>query len=268
MADRDDTGDRRPGPPRQSAAARDRSAPPGEPTAAAFEASASDEGPAQPDLAERTETTGRDMAPADVRPLTFDETLDALRLWYARIRGSRIERALASLILLVAGALAWLVISLVVPWSGGIAGSVAGVLALNLPWTPLPGPDDPAVLRDTGLATAAWVGAPLVIGAFWFVAAYHLDRASRRTYRVSEIPGVRHSTGYAAMAIVGVFPLIIAGLISTAWGVFALVSWAAAAQAWGSVVGLLALLLAFAAAVRVANGILDHRANARGAGEY
>lgn len=266
--DRDDTGGRRPGPPRQSATARERSAPEGEPAEAASAATASDAAPAEPDPAIRADVTGRDTAASDARPLTLEETLYEIRRRYARIRGSWTERALASLVLLVLGALAWLVISLVVPWSGGIAGSIVGVLALDPPWTPLPAPDDPAVLRDTGLATAAWVGAPLVIAAFWFVAAYHLERASRRTYRVSEIPGVSHSVGYAAMAIVGVFPLIIAGLVSAAWGVFALVSWAAAAQAWGSVAGLLALLLGFAAAVRVANAILDRRANARVVGEH
>ncbi len=268
MADRDNSGGRRPGPPRQKATGRERLAPEGEPAEASFEAKPSDAAAAELDAALRADVTGRDTAVTDTRQVTFQELLVEIRLRYARIRGSRTERVLAGLVLLALGALGWLVISLVVPWSGGIAGSIAGVLALNLPWTPLPGPDDQAVLGDTGLPTAAWVGAPLVIGAFWFVAAYHLDRASRRTYRVSEIPGVGHSTSYAAMAIVGVFPLIIAGLISAAWGIFTLVSWAAAAQAWGSVAGLLALLLGFAAVVRVANAILDRRANGREAGQY
>ena len=203
MADRDNSGGRRPGPPRQKATGRERLAPEGEPAEASFEAKPSDAAAAELDAALRADVTGRDTAVTDTRQVTFQELLVEIRLRYARIRGSRTERVLAGLVLLALGALGWLVISLVVPWSGGIAGSIAGVLALNLPWTPLPGPDDQAVLGDTGLPTAAWVGAPLVIGAFWFVAAYHLDRASRRTYRVSEIPGVGHSTSYAAMAIVG-----------------------------------------------------------------
>lgn len=194
------------------------------------------------------------------RPLTLGETLDHVRAWYARVRGTWWERALVGVLLAALGALAWLVLSLVIPWSDGIIGSVQGVLALDVPWAPVPAPDDPAVAADAGLGTAAWIGAPLVIAAFWFAAAYHLDRASRRVLGVSHVPGVRHSAGYVAMAMVVVFPLIILGLISGAWGIFALTTWAVARGAWGSVVALIALLVAFCGLVRLASAVLERRA--------
>ena len=108
--------------------------------------------------------------------------------------------------------------------------------------------------------TAAWVGAPLVLSAFWFAAAYHLDRESRRAFGVSRIPGVRHSTGYTAMAVLLVFPLMVLGLASGAWGVFMLGSWAIAFGAWGPAGFLVALLAIFGLVVRLANAALDRRA--------
>jgi len=104
------------------------------------------------------------------------------------------------------------------------------------------------------------VGAPLVVSACWCAAAYHLDRESRRTFGVSRIPGVRHSTGYTAIAILLVFPLIVLGLASGAWGVFMLGTWAITFGAWGPAGTLLALLVIFGLVVRLANAALDRRA--------
>ena len=199
----------------------------------------------------------------DDRPLTLRETLEEIAAWRRRLRVPWGNRWFAAAALVLIGLALWLVLLRVVPWQGGPMGSLEAVLALDAPWAPIPAPDDPRTASSTGLGTAAWVSAPLVIAAFWFTAAYHLDRTSRRTFRVSDIPGVRHSRGYTLIAIGAVFPLILLGLISGAWGVFALLSWAAASQAWASVIGLLALLLAFAGVVRLANLILDRRA-ARG----
>lgn len=197
------------------------------------------------------------------RPLTLGETLAELQARYAGMRGGWRARALVGALLVIIGALVWLVLSRVIPWSGGIIGSIQDVLALDVAWAPVPAPDDPVVAADTGLGTAAWVGAPLVVAVFWFAAAHHLDRASRRTFGTSRVPGVRHSAGYTVMAIVVVFPLIVLGLVSGAWGVFALISWAAAHEAWGSTVALVALLLGFGGFVRLASAMLERRAASR-----
>ena len=77
---------------------------------------------------------------------------------------------------------------------------------------------------------------------------------------MSRIPGVRHSTGYTAIAVLLVFPLIVLGLASGAWGVFMLGTWAITFNAWGPAATLLALLAIFGLVVRLANAALDRRA--------
>jgi len=157
------------------------------------------------------------------------------------------------------GALTWGLASVVVPWSGGIVESVQATLRLDVAWPAIPAPDDPRVDRSTDLVAAAWVGAPLILGVFWFTAAYHLDRTSRRAFRVVEGGLVRQTAGYTVIAIGVIFPLIILGLAGSAWGVFALVTWAAAGEAWGTAGTLVALLAVFAGVVRAANAVLDRR---------
>lgn len=191
------------------------------------------------------------------RPLTLAETWSDFSGWLQRTRW---QRPIAAVALLVAGALAWAVISAVVPWPEGIPGTVQRVLAMDVGWAPLPIPDDPRLGADLSLMTAAWVGAPLLLSAFWFAAAYHLDRESRRAFGASSIPGVRHSTGYTAMAVLLVFPLMVLGLASGAWGVFMLGTWAIAFGAWGPAGFLVALLAIFGLVVRLANAALDRRA--------
>ena len=132
-------------------------------------------------------------------------------------------------------------------------------------WPPIPAPDDPRVARSTSLVAAAWVGAPLILGVFWFTAAYHLDRASRRAFRVVDGGLVRQTAGYTVMAIGMIFPLIILGLVGSAWGVFALLTWAAAGEAWGAAGTLVGLLAVFAGMVRAANAVLDRRYGGYGA---
>ncbi len=198
--------------------------------------------------------------PADDRPLTLQETLDLIRAYLHRIQGTRRELGFTVLAVAVLGLLGWAVVSVALPWAeGGVVGSVQGLLALDLPWTPLPPPDDPRVAGATNLAAAAWVGAPLVLGVFWFTAAYHLDRTSRRAFRVLDAGAVRQTPGYTVVAVGLVFPLIMLGLAASAWGVFALLSWASASQAWTTVGMLVGLLLAFAGTVRLANALLDRR---------
>ena len=63
-----------------------------------------------------------------------------------------------------------------------------------------------------------------------------------------------------AMAVLLVFPLMVLGLASGAWGVFMLGSWAIAFGAWGPAGFLVALLAIFGLVVRLANAALDRRA--------
>lgn len=211
-----------------------------------------DMNPAAPD-ASQSAAASRDPD----RPLTLAETWSDFAGWLHRTRW---QRPIAAAALLIAGALAWAVVSAVVPWPEGIPGTVQQVLAMDIGWAPLPIPDDPRLAADLSLMTAAWVGAPLVVSAFWFAAAYHLDRESRRAFGASRIPGVRHSIGYTAMAVLLVFPLMVLGLASGAWGVFMLGTWAIAFSAWGPAGFLVGLLAIFGLVVRLANAALDRRA--------
>lgn len=199
-------------------------------------------------------------APADpYRPLTLRETLDLMQDNLRRLEGTWRGTGLTILGVVVMGALTWGLISVAVPWSGGIVESVQAALTLDVGWPAIPAPDDPRVHRSTSLAAAAWVGAPLVLGVFWFTAAYHLDRASRRAFRVVDDGLERQTVGYTVMAIGVIFPLIILGLVGSAWGVFALITWAAEGEAWATAGTLIGLLVAFALVVRAANAVLDRR---------
>ena len=204
--------------------------------------------------------TGATAPPADpYRPLTLQETLDLIQDRLRRMEGTWRGTGLTILGVAVMGALTWGLISVAVPWSGGIVESVQAVLTLDLGWPAIPAPDDPRVDGSTDLAAAAWVGAPLILGVFWFTAAYHLDRTSRRAFRVVDEGLVRQTAGYTVMAIGVIFPLIILGLVGSAWGMFALITWAAAGEAWGTAGTLIGLLVVFAGAVRAANAVLDRR---------
>ena len=189
----------------------------------------------------------------------MQETLDLIQDRLRRMEGTWRGTGLTILGVAVMGALTWGLISVAVPWSGGIVKSVQAALTLDLGWPAIPAPDDPRVDRSTDLVAAAWVGAPLILGVFWFAAAYHLDRTSRRAFRVVEGGLVRQTVGYTVIAIGVIFPLIILGLVGSAWGVFALLTWAAAGEAWGTAATLIALLAGFAGVVRAANAVLDRR---------
>ncbi len=193
------------------------------------------------------------------RPLTLQETLDMIQDRLRRLEGTWRGTGLTILGVVVMGALTWGLVSVAVPWSGGIVESVQAALTLDVGWPAIPAPDDPRVHRSTSLVAAAWVGAPLVLGVFWFTAAYHLDRASRRAFRVVDDGLERQTVGYTVMAIGVIFPLIILGLVGSAWGVFALITWAAEGEAWGTAGTLIGLLVAFALVVRAANAVLDRR---------
>ena len=193
------------------------------------------------------------------RPLTLAETLDMIQNRLRRLEGTWQGTALTILGVVLMGAATWGLLSVAVPWSGGIVESVQAAIALDVGWPAIPAPDDPRVHRSTSLVAAAWVGAPLVLGVFWFTAAYHLDRTSRRAFRAEDGGLVRQTAGYSVIAIGVIFPLIILGLVGSAWGVFALITWAAAGEAWGTAGTLVGLLAIFAGAVRAANAVLDRR---------
>lgn len=205
------------------------------------------------------EAPGSTASADPYRPLTMQETLDLIQDRLRRMEGTWRGTGLTILGVAVMGALTWGLISVAVPWSGGIVESVQAALTLDLGWPAIPAPDDPRVDRSTDLVAAAWVGAPLILGVFWFAAAYHLDRTSRRAFRVVEGGLVRQTAGYTVIAIGVIFPLIILGLVGSAWGVFALLTWAAAGEAWGTAATLIALLAGFAGVVRAANAVLDRR---------
>jgi hypothetical protein len=198
--------------------------------------------------------------PADpYRPLTLGETLELMQDHLRRLEGTWRGTALTVLGVALMGLMTWGLISVLVPWSGGIVESVQAALTLDVGWPAIPAPDDPRVQGSTSLTAAAWVGAPLILGVFWFTAAYHLDRTSRRAFRVVDDGGVQQTVGYSVIAIGLIFPLIILGLAGSAWGVYALITWAAAGEAWSAAVTLLVLLAVFAGAVRAANAVLDRR---------
>ncbi|MBM4436973.1 MAG: hypothetical protein FJ029_06995 [Actinobacteria bacterium] len=201
----------------------------------------------------------RPAAQGTERRATFAEELKQLPAWFERTRGTWRGRLAVVGVSAFLGLLVWLVLTRMIPGSLSPAELAGRVLALEAPWSPVPSLDDPRVQRDTGLGTAARIGAPFIIATFWFVAAYHLDRSARRTFRTSLVPGEGHSLAYGITAIGCVFPLIILGLVAGTWGLFALLTWAATQQAWPATIAVLALMLGFAGAVRLANGLLDRR---------
>ncbi len=211
-------------------------------------------GPAAP-----AEAPGSAASADPYRPLTLQETLDMIQDRLRRMEGTWRGTGLTILGVVVMGALTWGLISVALPWSGGIVESVQATLTLDVGWPAIPAPDDPRVDRSTDLVAAAWVGAPLILGVFWFTAAYHLDRTSRRAFRTVDGGLARQTAGYTVMAIGLIFPMIILGLVGSAWGAFALITWAAAGEAWGTAGTLVALLAVFAGAVRAANAVLDRR---------
>jgi hypothetical protein len=59
---------------------------------------------------------------------------------------------------------------------------------------------------------------PLLLGLFWLLSAWLVDAEARRAFVIQEPWGERRTVAYSALAVGCVFPLILAGLIFTAWG--------------------------------------------------
>ncbi|HEU5315300.1 MAG TPA: hypothetical protein VFX49_04280 [Chloroflexota bacterium] len=59
---------------------------------------------------------------------------------------------------------------------------------------------------------------PLLLGLFWLLSAWLVDAEARRAFVVQEPWGERRTVAYTVLAVGCVFPLILAGLIFSAWG--------------------------------------------------
>ena len=59
---------------------------------------------------------------------------------------------------------------------------------------------------------------PLLLGLFWLLSAWLVDAEARRAFVVQEPWGERRTVAYTTLAVGCVFPLILAGLIFSAWG--------------------------------------------------
>ncbi|MGH2367341.1 MAG: hypothetical protein ACRDI2_04005, partial [Chloroflexota bacterium] len=97
---------------------------------------------------------------------------------------------------------------------------------------------------------------PLLLGLFWLLSAWLVDAEARRAFVVQEPWGERRTVAYSCLAVGCVFPLILAGLIFSAYGFVAFVIFVAGRQNW--VAGIQAgafILLVCALALLVRNAV-------------
>jgi len=152
------------------------------------------------------------------------------------------------------------------------AGGVVIVLALLLlvpavarrarPAAPAP---TPASQSQPQLLIAAL---PLLLGVFWLFSAWLVDAEARRAFVVQEPWGERRTIAYTALAVGCVFPLILAGLIFSAWGFVTFVLDVSRRQSPIIALQAAALILMGGAGILVLRGLvarwLDQRREARG----
>lgn len=157
------------------------------------------------------------------------------------------------------GATIWIVV-LFVLWriGSGFIGSdfMKQVLSLSAPFSPIPSPES-AVVSDPSLKSAFLVGAPLVLAVFWFAGAYQIDRTARKTFEFDESLDSGYPMGYVITAVFAVFPLLVFGVVGTAWGAVMLTNWAIGYGSWGSVIVLVALLGVFSFLLWIVNKSVD-----------
>lgn len=79
-------------------------------------------------------------------------------------------------------------------------------------------PAGTAPAEPTPLRQAAIAALPLLLGLFWLLSAWLVDAEARRAFVVQEPWGERRTVAYTTLAVGCVFPLILAGLIFSAWG--------------------------------------------------
>jgi hypothetical protein len=123
----------------------------------------------------------------------------------------------------------------------------------------------PPLLRQVLTGEVALKALPLLLGMFWLLSAWLVDAEARRAFVVQEPWGERRTVAYSCLAVGCVFPLILAGLIFSAYGFVAFVIYIAARQSWVAgiqVGGLILLVGAFALLLRgiVARWIADRSA--------
>ena len=181
------------------------------------------------------------------RPVSSGSPEGALTDW-DQLRQSFYFRFLAFAIAIVV--VFFVVRALATGLSGGANSLFERLVALDAPFPPVPGPDDPVVVANIDLRAAARVAAPLVLAVVWLMGGYQIDRAARRALRVGGPPGTRLPFSYGVAAVGCVFPLLIFGIAGLAWGGINLAVWTIRHQAWGPTGTLLALLAAFALLIR------------------
>ena len=81
-----------------------------------------------------------------------------------------------------------------------------------------PAGEAPAPVVDSALRQNFFAALPLLLGLFWLLSAWLVDSEARRAFVIKEPWGDRRTPAYTALAVGCVFPLILAGLIFSAWG--------------------------------------------------
>jgi hypothetical protein len=72
--------------------------------------------------------------------------------------------------------------------------------------------------EESPVRQLAFAALPLLLGLFWLLSAWLVDSEARRAFVIKEPWGDRRTPAYTALAVGCVFPLILAGLIFSAWG--------------------------------------------------
>jgi hypothetical protein len=97
---------------------------------------------------------------------------------------------------------------------------------------------------------------PLLLGLFWLLSAWLVDSEARRAFVVQEPWGDRRTIAYTALAVGCVFPLILAGLIFSAWGFVTFILDVSRRQSPLAALQAAALILMICAGFLVARGLL------------
>jgi hypothetical protein len=127
------------------------------------------------------------------------------------------------------------------------------------PEQPAPAPPDgqPAPAPTPAPQQQLFIAAlPLLLGVFWLFSAWLVDAEARRAFVVQEPWGERRTVAYTALAVGCVFPLILAGLIFSAWGFVTFVLDVARRQSPIVALQAAALILMAAAGLLVVRGLL------------
>lgn len=81
---------------------------------------------------------------------------------------------------------------------------------------PVAEPPQPVPVQASGSLLTALL--PLGVGGFWLVGAWIIDHEGRRALIIREPWGERRTIAYGLLALFVVFPLILGGLLISAWG--------------------------------------------------